>query len=71
VQLDLYTQIILSVLSVYQSANKSIDTNMLTGLHWLKTGYNDGFLHNVMKIWVLSDIEILMSRINISFSKRF
>jgi len=30
---------------------------MLTGLHWLREGYNDGFLHNVMKIRFLSEIE--------------
>jgi hypothetical protein len=31
VQLDLYTQIILSVLSVYQSANKGILTDKVKG----------------------------------------
>jgi hypothetical protein len=34
-----------------------VDMNMLTGLHWLRTRYNDGFLHSVMKIRVLIDIE--------------
>jgi hypothetical protein len=32
---------------------------MLTGLHWRGTGYNDGFLHDVTKIRVLSEIESL------------
>jgi hypothetical protein len=29
---------------------------MFTGLHWLRMGYNGGFLHNVMKIRVLREI---------------
>jgi len=31
--------------------------NMLTVLHWLRTGYIDGFLHDILKIRVLSEIE--------------
>jgi hypothetical protein len=26
-----------------------IDMNMLTGLHWLKTGYNYGFLYSFIQ----------------------
>ena len=48
-----------------------VDLHVLTGLHVLRTGYNDGFLHDVMKIRVLSEIESFDEPINISFSTRF
>jgi len=45
--------------------------HMLTGLQGLRTGYNDGFLHDIMKIRVLSEIGSFDEQINISFSTRF
>jgi hypothetical protein len=50
VQLDLYTQIILSVLSVYQSANKSICNNDTEWKIKIKTCVIKIFLINIKKL---------------------